>query len=78
MEVVQLLGSQGFWQHQVLRGVGGWGGRRYSAPKGTAACSGQYLQYSCLEDPSPQQRSLAGHSLQGCKELDTTKTILSA
>ena len=21
-EVVQLLGSQGFWQHQVLRGVG--------------------------------------------------------
>ena len=22
-EVVQLLGSQGFWQHQVLRGVGG-------------------------------------------------------
>ena len=23
VEVVQLLGSQGFWQHQVLRGVGG-------------------------------------------------------
>ena len=23
MEVVQLLGSQGFWQHPVLRGVGG-------------------------------------------------------
>ena len=22
-KVVQLLGSQGFWQHQVLRGVGG-------------------------------------------------------
>ena len=22
VEVVQLLGSQGFWQHQVLRGVG--------------------------------------------------------
>ena len=21
MEVVQLLGSQGFWQHQVLRGL---------------------------------------------------------
>ena len=23
VEVVQLLGLQGFWQHQVLRGVGG-------------------------------------------------------
>jgi len=23
VEVVQLPGSQGFWQHQVLRGVGG-------------------------------------------------------
>ena len=22
VELVQLLGSQGFWQHQVLRGVG--------------------------------------------------------
>ena len=22
VEVVQLLGSQGFWQHQILRGVG--------------------------------------------------------
>ena len=22
VEVVQLLGSQGFWQHQLLRGVG--------------------------------------------------------
>ena len=34
MEVVQLLGSQGFWQHQVLRGVGGWGSRKYSALEG--------------------------------------------
>ena len=33
MEVVQLLGSQGFWQHQVLRGVGGQGSRKYSALK---------------------------------------------
>ena len=31
MEVVQLLGSWGFWQHQVLRGVGGWGSPKYSA-----------------------------------------------
>ena len=31
MEVVHLLGLQGFWQHQVLRGVGGEGSRKYSA-----------------------------------------------
>ena len=31
VEVVQLLGSQGLWQHQVLRGVGGQDSRKYSA-----------------------------------------------
>ena len=31
------------------------------------------LQYSCLENPSPWQRSLAGHSLKGHKELDMTE-----
>ena len=36
------------------------------------------LQYSCLENLPPWQRSLEGHSLQGCKELDTTKVILCA
>ena len=34
MVVVQLLWSQGFWQHQVLRGVGGLGRREYSALEG--------------------------------------------
>ena len=35
VEVVQLLGSQGFWQHQVLRAVGGGkGSRKYSALEG--------------------------------------------
>ena len=29
--VVQLLGSQVFWQHQVLRGAGGQGRKKYSA-----------------------------------------------
>ena len=29
--MVQLLGSLGFWKHQVLRRVGGWGSRKYSA-----------------------------------------------
>ena len=31
---MQLLGSQRFWQHQVLRGVGGQGSRKYSALEG--------------------------------------------
>ena len=34
MEAVQLLGLQGFWQHQVLSGVGGWGSRNHSALEG--------------------------------------------
>ena len=34
VEVVQLLGPQGFWQLQVLRGVGGQGSRKYSALEG--------------------------------------------
>ena len=34
VEVVQLLGSQWFWQHQVLRGVGRLGSSRYSALEG--------------------------------------------
>ena len=34
MVVVQLLGSQGFWQRQVLRGVGGSGSRKHSALEG--------------------------------------------
>ena len=32
--MVQLLGSQGFWQNQVLRAVGGEGSRKYSALEG--------------------------------------------
>ena len=34
MEVVHLLGSQGFWQYQVVRGVGRLGSRKYSALEG--------------------------------------------
>ena len=34
MEVVQLLGSQGFWQHQVLREVGSYSSRKYSDLEG--------------------------------------------
>ena len=42
MEVVQLLGLQGFWQHQVLRGVGSEGSRRYSALEGHGTSIGQH------------------------------------
>ena len=31
---MQLLGLQGFWQHQVLRGVGSQGSRKYSVLEG--------------------------------------------
>ena len=35
------------------------------------------LQYSCLENPHGQ-RSLAGYSPWGCKELDTIKQLSTA
>ena len=35
---------------------------------------GSPLQYSCLENPHGQ-RSLAGYSLWGCKESDTTERL---
>ena len=34
VEVVQLLGLQGFWQHQVLSGVCSWGSRKHGALEG--------------------------------------------
>ena len=35
---------------------------------------GNPLQYSCLENPQGQ-RSLAGYSPKGCKELDMTEQL---
>ena len=35
---------------------------------------GNLLQYSCLENPHGQ-RSLAGYSPRGCKELDMTERL---
>ena len=34
VELMQLLGSQGFWQHQVLRGVSSYGSRKESTLEG--------------------------------------------
>ena len=42
MKVVQLLGSEGFWQHQVLRGIGGYVSRKYSVLEVYATNIGQY------------------------------------
>ena len=57
MEVVQPLGLQGFWQPQVLRGVGGWGSRKYSALEGYGDQLVSKLQYSCLENPLPDREA---------------------
>ena len=50
MEVGQLLGTQGFWQHQVLNGVGDYSSRKYSALEGHTVLAST-LHYSCLENP---------------------------
>ena len=76
--MVQLLGSQWFWQHQVLRGVGGSGSRKYSALEGYGnqywpVCSSILAWRTPLPD-----RNLAGHSLQRHKELDTTEVTMCA
>ena len=76
MEGVQLRGSQGFWQLQVLSGVGGWGSRKCGALEGMAASVGHYAPVFLPGDP--RQRSLAGHRLQGHRESDTTEEPLSA
>ena len=34
-----MSGCQGFWQHQILRGVGGWDSRKYSALEGYGGSS---------------------------------------
>ena len=77
MEVVQLLGSQGFWQHQVLRGVGGQGNRKYSAVEGYG---NQYwpICSRILAWRSPLTEKPAGRSLQGRNQWDTTHATLCA
>ena len=56
MEVLQLLGLQGFWQHQVLKGVGGWDNRKYSALRRVwQPVLANTLQYSYLENPPDRE-----------------------
>ena len=70
-EVVQLLGSQGFWQHQVLRGVGS--GRKYSALE---EYGNQYwpIYSSILAWRTLSLTEMPGRPHpQGCKESEITK-----
>ena len=78
VEVVQLLGSQGSWQHQVLRGVGGWGSRKHSALEGHGSQCWPVRTRVPAWRPPPWQRSLAAHSLQGRKESSWTEGTLWA
>ena len=65
VEVVGLLGSQGFWQHRVLRGVGSSGSRKYGAlgPHGNQyrpiRCSSLAWRSPLTQKPGrPQSRGL--------------------
>ena len=80
MEVVQLHGSQGFWQHQVLRGVGVWGSRKYSALEGTTEDEivGWYHQlngHGWTPGVGDGQGGLACCGSWGHKESDTTEQL---
>ena len=69
MEVMQLLGSQGFWQHQVLRELAA------RAAGNSVLWEANMLQYSCLENPTDRE---AWQGLQSRKELDRTEETLPA
>ena len=60
-------GKESVCNAQDLGSIPGWG----RSPGGG---HGNPLQYSCLENPHGQ-RSLAGCSTWGCKELDMTKQL---
>ena len=91
---MQLLGSQGFWQHQVLKGVGGnqyWPiSLQYSylekPPSLTenlgrpqsAAAAAAKSLKSCPTLCNPTDGSPPGSPIQGRKGLDMTEAILRA
>ena len=58
MEVVQLFGSQGFWQHQVLRGLEAGEVGNIVLQKGMLASLGQYAPvFLPGEPPSLTEKS---------------------
>ena len=66
VEVVQLLGPQGFWQHQVLRGVGSQGSRKCSALEGDGNQCWP-IRASILAWRTPLTERPGSHHLQGCR-----------
>ena len=70
MEVVQLLGPQGFWQLQVLKGVDGQGSRKYSAleeygDQHWLMCSSTVAWRTCLPDREAWQAMVCKVSKSG-------------
>ena len=53
VEVVQLLGLQGFWQHQVLRGLVARAAENTVLLKVMATSTGQYAPVFLLGEPPP-------------------------
>ena len=77
------MSHKGYWQHQVLRGLEARAAENIVLYKGMATSTGQYALVfltgeALLPERFSSQRSLAGHSLQGRKESDTTETTLCA
>ena len=62
-EVVPLLGSQGFWQHQVLRELAARAAGNTVVWEGMTTHIGQHAPIFLPGEPPPRQRSLGGHSL---------------
>ena len=58
MEVVQLFGSQGFWQHQVLRGLEAGEVGNIVLQKGMLASLGQYAPVFLPGEPPLPDREV--------------------
>ena len=78
MKAVQHLGHRGSGSTRYSGELAARAAGNIVLYNGMATSTGNTLQYSCLENPHPWQRSWAGHSLQGHKESDTTEATLSA
>ena len=76
VEVGQLLEWPGFWQHSTQ---GSWRLGRQELECSTRVMATRINQYPPASLPGEPhcQRRLAGHSTQGCKELDMTEATLA-
>ena len=78
MEVGQLLGLQGFWQHQVLWGIGGSDSRKYSALEGDGSQDCPVHSIFLAWRPSVPDREAWQDPVYKVTELDTTEATLPA